>query len=90
MHIADFIFKTCVNGDADGPVGITRLAHILNERGERIDGKRFHVSIVHGILCNTAYIGFVMYNRRDSRTGEARPADRDGQKRAVALLCLST
>ena len=75
MHIADFIFKTYVNGDANGPVGITKLAHILNERGERIGGKRFHVSNVHGILCNTAYIGFVIYNRRDSRTGEARPEE---------------
>ncbi len=73
--VAQFVFETYVNGDANGPVGITRLAHILNERGERIGGKRFHTSNVHGILTNTAYIGFIMYNRRCSRSGEARPED---------------
>jgi site-specific DNA recombinase len=74
-HVIQFIFETYVNGDEKGPVGITRLAHILNERGEWIRGKQFHVSNVHAILSNTAYIGVIMYNQRDSRTGEPRPED---------------
>lgn len=74
-HIPEFIFDTYVHGYKGAPVGITELAHILNERGERMSGRRFHTSNVQGILSNTAYIGVVMYNRRDSKTGEVRPED---------------
>ena len=45
----------------------------LNARGQRIRGKKFSVSNVHAILSNTAYIGYVIFNRRDSRAGEQRP-----------------
>ncbi len=73
VNLVRWVFNTYLNGDGDGPVGITRLAQLLNERGERLRGKRFSVSNVHGILTNTAYIGYVLFNRRDSRTGETRP-----------------
>lgn len=73
VDLVRWVFDTYLNGNDDGPVGITRLAQLLNERGERLRGKRFSVSNVHGILTNTAYIGYVLFNRRDSRTGEARP-----------------
>ncbi len=73
--VVRFLFTTYVNGHDGEPIGITRLAALLNERGERLRGKPFHVSNVHLILTNTAYIGVVMYNKRDSRTGEARPED---------------
>ena len=75
MHLPSFIFETYVNGYQGQPVGITRLAQILNERGERIRGRPFHVSNVHATLSNTAYVGVVMYNQRDSRTGERRSED---------------
>ncbi|GLV20995.1 recombinase RecB [Sphingobium sp. TomMM35A] len=75
MHVPVFIFETYVNGYQGTPVGITRLAQILNERGDQIGGKPFHTSNVHAILCNSAYIGLVMYNQRDSRTGETRPEE---------------
>jgi site-specific DNA recombinase len=67
------IFNLYLHGDQSGPLGVTRLAQLLNARGERLRGKPFHTSNVHAILTNTAYIGYVLYNRRDSRTGEARP-----------------
>ncbi len=73
VDLVRWIFDTYLNGDDDGPVGITRLAQLLNERGERLRGKRFSISNVHGILTNAAYTGYVLFNRRDSRTGEARP-----------------
>ena len=75
VDVVRWVFDTYLNGAADGPVGITTLAQMLNDRGERLRGKRFSVSNVHGILTNTAYIGYVLFNRRDSRTGEARPED---------------
>ena len=49
-EVVRFIFKTYLHGDEKGQVGITRLAQILNERGDRIRGKPFHVSNVHLIL----------------------------------------
>lgn len=58
MHIPQFVFKTYVGDTAEGGVGITKLAQLLNERGERLRGKKFHVSNVHAILSNTAYSGW--------------------------------
>ncbi|WP_132264986.1 recombinase family protein [Novosphingobium sp. PhB57] len=73
VDLVRLIFDTYLHGTAEGPIGITGLAQYLNERGERIRGKRFSISNLHAILTNTAYIGYVMFNRRDSRTGETRP-----------------
>ncbi|WP_411290392.1 recombinase family protein [Sphingorhabdus sp.] len=69
------IFALYIHGDAEGPMGVSRLAACLNKRGERLRGKPFHTSNVHHILKNTAYIGYVIYNRRDSKSGEDRPED---------------
>ncbi|MGB3739101.1 MAG: recombinase family protein [Pontixanthobacter sp.] len=68
-----FIFNTYVHGTPKGPIGITKLAALLNERGDTIRGKKFHVSNVHFILTNTAYIGVVFFNKRDSRAKVTRP-----------------
>lgn len=73
VDLVRYMFKTYLEGTADGPVGVTTLADHLNQRGERIQGKEFSHSRVHDILTNTAYIGYVIYNRRCSRTGEVRP-----------------
>ncbi len=69
------IFETYVHGTKDGPIGITKLAALLNERGERIRGRRFHVSNVQTILSNTAYMGIAYYNKRCSVTGNDRPQE---------------
>ncbi len=74
-EVVRYIFKTYLEGGPSGPLGISSLAQLLNERGERIRGKPFHTSNVHKILTNTANIGYVLYNQRDSRTGEFRPED---------------
>jgi site-specific DNA recombinase len=74
VHIPRFIFETYVNGTTEGPIGITRLAQLLNERGERIRGRPFYTSSVQLILDNTAYMGTAYYNKRDSKTGEDRPS----------------
>ena len=72
-YLPRFIFETYVNGTSDGPIGITRLADLLNERGETLDGRKFHVSNVHAILTNTAYCGCAFFNKRDSRAKKIRP-----------------
>ena len=68
-----FIFDTYVHGTPEGPIGLTRLAELLNKRGETIRGNKFHVSNVHAILTNTAYIGVVFFNKHDSRLKKMRP-----------------
>ncbi len=68
-----FIFETYVHGTPEGPIGITKLAALLNERGHTIRGKKFHVSNIHFILTNTAYVGVVFFNKRDSRAKTTRP-----------------
>ena len=73
VDMVQYIFKTYREGTASGPIGVTGLAHHLNERGYRIRGKRFSIGTLHNILTNTAYIGYVIFNRRNSRTGETRP-----------------
>ena len=73
VDMVRYAFKTYCEGTANGPIGVTGLVHHLNERGYRIRGKRFSVGTLHNILTNTAYIGYVIFNRRDSRTGETRP-----------------
>ena len=73
VDMVRYIFKTYLEGTADGPIGVTGLVHHLNERGYRIRGKLFGPGTLHNILTNTAYIGHVIYNRCDSRTGEVRP-----------------
>ena len=73
VDLARWMFDTYLNGNANGAVGINTLTQLLNDRGDRLRGKRFSVSNVHGILTNTAYTGYVLFNRRDSRTGDARP-----------------
>ena len=74
-EVVRYIFKTYLDGGPEGAIGISALAELLNDRGARIRGKRFHTSNVHKILTNTAYIGYVLYNQRDSRTGEYRPEE---------------
>ncbi len=73
QHLPPLVFVTYLQGYRGRPIGITKLAQLLNEWGERLRGKPFNVSNVHAILSNTAYIGVAFYNQRDSRTGEARP-----------------
>ncbi len=72
-YLPRFILETYVNGTSDGPIGITKLANLLNERGETLDGRKFHVSNVHAILTNTAYCGCAFFNKRDSRARKVRP-----------------
>lgn len=55
------------------PLGITRISDWLNPRGYKYRGRKFHVSNIHAVLRNTAYVGVALYNKRDSKTGEQRP-----------------
>lgn len=73
--VVRLLFTAYVNGHEGAPIGITRLAALLKERGERLRGKPFHVSNAHALLTSTDYIGVVMYNKRDPRTGKARPEE---------------
>jgi site-specific DNA recombinase len=60
----------------DGPtLGVKAIAVRLNGEGQRFRGKPFHISNVHRILTSPTYAGTHRFNRRDSRTGQTKPAD---------------
>lgn len=70
------VFELYIDGPAgSGPLGITRIAAWLNERGYKYRARKFHVSNIQALLRNSAYIGAAMYNKRNSRTGERRPQE---------------
>lgn len=71
------IFKLHREGDGEGhALGVTGIAGYLNRQGYRTPtGALWHVSAVHKILTNEAYIGKVWMNRKEQRTGKLRPKD---------------
>ena len=59
------------------PMGVKEIALALNRRGLRTRNQRlFSTQAVHDILHRTTYIGRHVFNQRDSRTGERKPASR--------------
>src|SRR3546814_15834655 len=72
------------------PLGITRISDWLNPRGYKYRGRKFHVSNIHAVLRNTAYVGVALYNKRDSKTGEQRLESERSEERRVGKECVST
>src|SRR3546814_16003146 len=66
MRISDWSSYVCSSD-------LTRISDWLNPRGYKYRGRKFHVSNIHAVLRNTAYVGVALYNKRDSKTGEQRP-----------------
>ncbi len=59
------------------PMGVKEIALALTGRGSRTRNQRlFSTQAVHDILHRTTYIGRHVFNQRDSRTGERKPASR--------------
>ncbi|WP_449409267.1 recombinase family protein [Methylobacterium komagatae] len=69
------IFKLYRHGDGrSGPLGVKALTCHLNERGYRTRaGARFGVATIHGILTNRIYVGEWGFNKRCSKTRQAKP-----------------
>jgi site-specific DNA recombinase len=59
--------------NAEGPIGIKKIAQRLNDEGERLRGRLFSTSVVEAILKRTAYTGFSFYGTTDSRSRLPRP-----------------
>ena len=56
-------------------LGVKAIAARLNGQGLRFRGKPCHISNVHRILTSPTYAGTHRFNRRDSRTGQMKPAN---------------
>ncbi len=70
------VFDLYLRGPVGQPsLGITRFSSWLNENGYNYRGGKFHISNVQQVLRNTAYIGVAFYNKRDSKTRQARPVE---------------
>ena len=71
------IFKLHREGDGEGhPLGTVGIASYLNaNKVPTRTGTLWHVSQVHRILTNEAYVGRVYMNRVNRRTGAERPRE---------------
>ncbi|MCF1709456.1 recombinase family protein [Tabrizicola sp. J26] len=55
------------------PLGVKAIASHLNDRAITRRGQRFSTGSIHEILTSTTYVGRHYFNRKDSRSGRARP-----------------
>ena len=70
--IVQRIFRLYLVGEASRPLGLKKICTKLNGEGVSIRGKSFLCSTVSDLLKRTTYKGEFFYNRKNSRTGEAR------------------
>ena len=70
-EVVRLIFDLYRKGDGkSGPLGVTKIAHWLNEHGYRTRGKkRWTISIVHRLLRNQIYMG-ECWRKTSTGTGE--------------------
>jgi len=62
-------------GRSGMPLGIKAIVNQLNGSAVSFRGKPFHIAAVHRILTATTYVGMHHFNRRDSRSGQAKAPD---------------
>ncbi len=68
------IFRLYEHGDRGNSLGVKAIAAHLNAKGIRYrGGRRFHTGLVHRLLTRPTYKGEHVFNRKDSKTGEAKP-----------------
>jgi len=70
------IFRLVREGDGtSGPMGVRATAFWLNERGYRTRrGARWGVGPLHKLITNTVYKGEAVFNRRNAKSREVKPA----------------
>lgn len=75
-ELVRLIFKLYLQGDGkSGPLGVKEVVKRLNQQGYRTKrNARFGVGTLHGILTNTVYIGQWVFNKRCSKTLQAKPS----------------
>ena len=71
------VYRLYLEGDAGrGPMGVKEVTKTLNGRGMRTRlSARFGVASVHKILTNPVYVGRWRFNRREAKSGRAKPAN---------------
>jgi len=83
-EIVRLVFKLYLEGDGKiGPLGTKGIVEYLNGKGYRLRrGGKFNVKFVDELLRRTAYVGQHVFNKRDSKTGRAKP-----ESEHVAVVC---
>ncbi len=72
-EIAREIYRLCLQGDGNGPMGIKAIVNHVNSKGLCYRNHRpFRVNEVHRILRSSTYMGLHHYNRKASKTGKAK------------------
>ena len=70
------MFRLIRQGDGtSGPMGVRATAFWLNARGYRTrSGARWGVGPLHKLVTNPVYKGEAVFNRKNAKSGEAKPA----------------
>lgn len=75
-EIVRLVFRLYLEGDGAGPLGVKEVVKRLNQLGHTVRaGRQFYTSHVHKMLTNTVYRGDLLFNRKSSKTKEAKSDD---------------
>ena len=75
-EIVRTIYRLCLHGDGQGPLGVKAVVSHLNAQGLRYrKGRPFRTNEVHRVLTHSTYMGVHYYNRKDGKTGKLRHPD---------------
>ena len=67
------IYRLCLQGDGNGPMGIKAIVTHLNAKGLCYRNNRpFRTNEVHRMLRSSTYMGLHYYNRKASKTGKLK------------------
>ena len=75
-EIVRTIYRLCLYGEGQGPLGVKAVVSHLNAKGLRYrTGRPFRTNEVHRVLTYSTYMGVHHYNRKDRKTGKLRHPD---------------
>ncbi len=67
------MFEMYQNGLNGHEMGCKDIASHFNERGQMLRGAKWTRTRVHQLLCDTAYMGTYVFNKKNMRTNEIKP-----------------
>ena len=67
------VFELYQNGHNGREMGCKEIASYFNERGQLLRSAKWTRTRVHQLLCDTAYVGDYIFNKKNMRSNETKP-----------------
>ena len=67
------VFELYQNGHNGRGMGCKEIASYFNERGQLLRSAKWTRTRVHQLLCDTAYVGDYIFNKKNMRSNETKP-----------------